>query len=102
MLSSLSSITRMLTVAELLSGQAEGEGRAAAELARERDLAADQRAQGPADVEAQAGALQRAGGGSPDLLEGREDPLLIAGLDAAAGVDDVEAGHRAGGVGRAH
>src|ERR1700712_4987116 len=96
-------MTRMLAAIGALAGrQLDGERRAHADRARERDLAADQGAERPADVQAQAGPLARTGGRVADLLEGGEDPFLVVGADPGPTVDDLKPGDGAGPRGPAH
>ena len=65
-------------------------------LAREADLAAQQRRQLAADRQAEAGAAVLAAGARVGLLERLEDQLLLLGRDADAGVRDRERDRRAG------
>src|SRR3954464_4213071 len=64
------------------------EGRALADLGGDGDRAAVQLDDLARDREAKAGAALLARAGVVDLLELVEDPLLVLGRDAEAGVDD--------------
>src|SRR2546429_7364783 len=69
-------------------GHGEGEGRALADLARQRELAAEHRHQAPGDAEAEAGAAEGARRRGVGLREVLEDPRLVFVGDADAGVAD--------------
>src|SRR5438876_175638 len=69
----------------------EGEGAAAARRAVHGDRPAHQSDQPGSDGQAQAGAAVLTRGRGVLLLEGPEDPLLLVGRDADAGVAHCEA-----------
>src|SRR3954447_4114525 len=73
------------------SGDEDGEGRAAAVVALDGDIAAHHAAEAPADGEAEPGAAELAGGGGVGLGEGLEELAHLLGGHADAGVGDADA-----------